>query len=334
MNTKQQLQLRGVNLGGWLVLERWMTPSLFEGTNAEDEYAFMASPHAHGKLEEHRKTFIREDDYKWLAAHHVNAVRLPVGYWVLEGDDPYVGAVDYLDWAMKMAQQYRIHTIIDVHGLPGSQNGMDHSGQKGGAQWLRHRSLRRKTLDHLEGIARRYRDNPYLWGIQITNEPKFGLIQFKLRSYYQAAYALLAGILRPDTHIIFSDGFTPRLLSGAIQPKHQPVAMDVHLYHMTTPLSQFRSPGWYLRKVVRRKKLLQKLQRDQPIIIGEWSAVLRGETMQRLPKDRQEQLTDQHIAAQLTAYRDVAGWFYWSYKTEAPGPWNFRSMIEAGRIRL
>jgi glucan 1,3-beta-glucosidase len=53
MNTKKQTQLRGVNLGGRLLLERWMTPSLFEGTNAEDEYAFMASPHAHGNLEEH-----------------------------------------------------------------------------------------------------------------------------------------------------------------------------------------------------------------------------------------------------------------------------------------
>ena len=24
-------KLRGVNLGGWLVLEKWITPSLFEG---------------------------------------------------------------------------------------------------------------------------------------------------------------------------------------------------------------------------------------------------------------------------------------------------------------
>ena len=29
-------KLRGVNLGGWLVLEKWMTPSLFEGLQATD----------------------------------------------------------------------------------------------------------------------------------------------------------------------------------------------------------------------------------------------------------------------------------------------------------
>ena len=28
----------GVNLGGWLVLERWMTPSVFAGTDATNEY--------------------------------------------------------------------------------------------------------------------------------------------------------------------------------------------------------------------------------------------------------------------------------------------------------
>jgi len=33
-------KLKGVNLGGWLVLEKWMTPKLFEGTTAEDEYSF------------------------------------------------------------------------------------------------------------------------------------------------------------------------------------------------------------------------------------------------------------------------------------------------------
>ena len=52
-----------------------------------------------------------------MAEHGVNAVRIPVGYWVLEGDAPYVEATTYLDWAMSMAEQYRLEVIIDVHGL-------------------------------------------------------------------------------------------------------------------------------------------------------------------------------------------------------------------------
>ena len=30
--------IKGVNLGNWLVLEKWMSPHLFDGTMAEDEY--------------------------------------------------------------------------------------------------------------------------------------------------------------------------------------------------------------------------------------------------------------------------------------------------------
>ena len=29
--------MKGVNLGNWLVLEKWMSPELFDGTSAEDE---------------------------------------------------------------------------------------------------------------------------------------------------------------------------------------------------------------------------------------------------------------------------------------------------------
>ena len=32
------MKVKGVNLGNWLVLEKWMNPALFAGTTAEDEY--------------------------------------------------------------------------------------------------------------------------------------------------------------------------------------------------------------------------------------------------------------------------------------------------------
>ena len=43
--------MRGVNLGGWLVLEKWMTPGLFAGINAVDEYTFMQTPGAAKKID-------------------------------------------------------------------------------------------------------------------------------------------------------------------------------------------------------------------------------------------------------------------------------------------
>ena len=48
-----------------------MTPSLFAGTGAIDEYTFMQTPGAAKKIDEHRRTFITESDFKWLAEHGV-----------------------------------------------------------------------------------------------------------------------------------------------------------------------------------------------------------------------------------------------------------------------
>ena len=65
------MALTGVNLGGWLILERWMTPTLFEGTDAQDEYSFMQTPSAKAKLRNHQKTFITERDFKWLVISYL-----------------------------------------------------------------------------------------------------------------------------------------------------------------------------------------------------------------------------------------------------------------------
>ena len=37
--------IKGVNLGNWLVLEKWMNPALFDGTTADDEYYLPTQQH-------------------------------------------------------------------------------------------------------------------------------------------------------------------------------------------------------------------------------------------------------------------------------------------------
>jgi glucan 1,3-beta-glucosidase len=327
-------KLHGVNLGGWLILEKWMTPSLFAGTDAQDEYELSRTPEGRERIKRHRRTFIVEEDFKWMKDNGVNAVRIPVGYWALESDDPFISAADELDWAMEMAKKYKLEVIIDLHGLKGSQNGYDHSGRVGRANWCTREEYREATLDSLEALARRYCSYDNLWGLQIINEPKIALFNLKLRRFYKAAYQRLEKTLKPHTHIIFSDAFTPRLLSGSLGKHTNRVVMDVHVYHMATLFSQVMSIGWFMSKLIWRGYLFERLSRTQPIIIGEWSGVMRHDTMRRLPKDEQAVLTRQYIQLQLDIFQDVAGWFYWSYKTSAPGLWNFRSLVEDGTINL
>lgn len=327
--------LRGVNLGGWLVLEKWMTPSLFAGTDARDEYTFMQIPGATDKIEKHRKTFITEHDFAWIAAQGLTAVRIPVGHWLFEAHDPYTPTIKYLDWAVKMAKKHRLKVLVDLHAAPGSQNGHDHSGRVGKALWYRSADYRRKTVEILAQIAEYYRNEPTVWGIELLNEPKPGVFQWKLRRFYRQAYQRVTEVGRPGLTVVYHDAFSPRLLSGAIRSNELfPVAMDIHWYHFLDWLHRWRSLESYFRKIRRRAGLIRRLQRRQPVIIGEWSLVVAGETLQKHPEAKSDEYTRRHTELQLGAYREAAGWFYWTYKTEKPGIWHFRSLVEDGLLSL
>ena len=325
--------LYGVNLGGWLVLERWMTPSVFAGTDARDEYTFMQTRGALAKLRRHQRTFITEEDWHWMSANGIQAVRIPVGYWVLEGDPPYAPCVDRLDWAFRMAAMYDIKILLCLHGAPGSQNGQDHSGRIGQSRWYRETPYQEQTIATLMLLANRYRDEPAFWGLELLNEPRPGLIQWKLRRFYNRAYRQLVTVLRPTTRIVYHDAFTPRLLSGAIFPPHpHRVMMDIHWYHFTFWAHKWVSIGWYYRIVAAHGRLIRSLRRRQGVVVGEWNGIIAGEKLDKFPKSDHAAIVREHCRRQVAAYADAEAWFYWSYKTDDRGVYHFRSMIEDKEI--
>ena len=110
----------GVNLGGWLVLERWMTPSVFAGTDATNEYELSKTIDGQARIQRHRQTFIQEADLKWLAQAGIRLLRLPIGYWALEDQPPYLSAKPQIDWLMDAAKRYGLQVLLDLHAAPGA----------------------------------------------------------------------------------------------------------------------------------------------------------------------------------------------------------------------
>lgn len=116
----------GVNLGGWFVLEPWITPSIFQpwaGTQqVVDEYTFSATvgkQQAQSQLSAHWNSFITEDDFRQIAAVGLNHVRIPIGYWAVnpQPGDPYVqGQLDVLDRAVGWANTHNLKVMLDLHG--------------------------------------------------------------------------------------------------------------------------------------------------------------------------------------------------------------------------
>jgi glucan 1,3-beta-glucosidase len=167
--------LRGVNLGGWLVLERWMTPSLFSGSEALDEFT-LSRGHSQ-RIKKHHQTFITEADFAWIAKKGLDAIRIPIGYWIFGDEPPFVGSIDQLDFAFAMSKKYNLQVVISLHGAPGSQNGKRHSGQEGKAGWHWNSRAKTKTLELIERLAKRYSRHSQLWGIEVLNEPSGGLVK-------------------------------------------------------------------------------------------------------------------------------------------------------------
>jgi glucan 1,3-beta-glucosidase len=312
-----------------------MTESLFSGTEAVDEYELVSTPDGVARVRDHHQNFITEADFRWLAVQGLNAVRIPIGYWLFGDEPPYVAGIERLDWAMEMAAKYGLKVLLCLHGAPGSQNGRDHSGRAGRAKWYTSARYREATIQFLERLATRYADAPALWGIELLNEPKFGIFQVKLRRFYRQAYGRLIKILRPGTHIVFHDAFTPRLMSGALgSVPEYPVVMDIHWYQSGGWLSRVESLARYFRRIARRVGLIQQLEVQQPVVVGEWSVVLSGEVLRRAGGLSEADAVWRHAQLQLGVYAQTHGWFYWTYKTEGRGIWHFRSQVEEGVINL
>jgi glucan 1,3-beta-glucosidase len=149
-------QVRGVNLGGWLVLEPWITPSLFyqfldtqrrfgdqaPAKTAMDSYTFctaLGKKEANKQMRLHWQKWVTEEDISKLARYGVNSLRVPVGDWTFAPYEPYIGCMDgaleELDRITVLAAKYDLDILLDIHAHRGSQNGFDNSGQGGSLTW-------------------------------------------------------------------------------------------------------------------------------------------------------------------------------------------------------
>ena len=92
-------RFQGVNLGGWMELEPWITPGLFyqfmgkhEGEVGIDQYTFcevLGPVEGNKQLHRHWKNWVTEAHIKELASMGVNTIRLPVGDFIFKPYGPY-----------------------------------------------------------------------------------------------------------------------------------------------------------------------------------------------------------------------------------------------------
>lgn len=353
--------IKGVNLGNWLVLEKWMSPDLFAGTTAEDETSLCQQLDDVSKRERfrtHRNAYVTERDFAYLASLGIEAVRIPVPYFLFGDVEPFVGCVEYVDQAFAWAAEHGLKIMLDLHTVPGSQNGFDNGGLCGVCRWHRNPDDVEFVLALLERVTRRYQGHPAFWAIEVLNEPISEEVwstldipsrypaadpaaaaesepvpSVFLRGFYRDAYARIRAV-DADVTIVFHDGF--RLAEWGTfftDAGFTNYLLDIHLYLMVhTWRVGDDDLEAYLRYIdTEFRPQLAAAAEYSPLIIGEWCLNTSSEriTTQDRPtrRDYYRRLAD----AQLDAWQITDGWFYWSYKLQVSGPeldgWDFGKTV-------
>lgn len=295
------MNVKGVNLGNWLVLEKWMSPALFEGTGAEDEYYLprMLSKEVYeARIKIHRAEYITERDFAAIRAMGMEAVRIPVPYFIFGDREPFIGCVRELDRAFNWAERYGLKILIDLHTAPDGQNGFDNGGICGVCKWSKNREEVEFVLGVLERLAERYGTRAGLWGIEVLNEPVTermwkifdvpnrypaadkvmaegsgpNTLEF-LRSFYLEAYDRLRMFMPEDKYVVIHDGFELMAWKDFMrEERYVNVVLDTHQYLMIAEsMGCGRTLPDYLAYIREHfSKDIEEMQQYFDVICGEW----------------------------------------------------------------
>jgi len=181
-----EVLLRGVGLGGWMLQEGYMMNS---SGAADTQHEFIEKLTLLIGEEETeifynnwRQNFITEQDVNSIANHGYNSIRLPMHYNLftlpieeepVEGENTWLDTgFDMVDELLTWCEANQLYLILDLHAAPGGQ-GMDAaiSDYDDSKPSLWESSLNQdKTVALWGKLADRYKDKEWIGGYDLLNE--------------------------------------------------------------------------------------------------------------------------------------------------------------------
>src|SRR3954447_24812858 len=304
------VMLRGVGLGGWMNMENFITGYPGNEAAMREAVARVTGPaRADAFFERLLDAFFGPQDAAFLASLGANCVRLPVNQahfegapfeWLSEGFERLSEAVDQLG-------AVGIHSVIDLHAVPGCQNQHWHSDNPThvAAFWKHPHFMERATALWVE-LASRFAGHPWVAGYNLLNEPADPSGEV-VGTWHDRTIAAVREV-DPD-HIVFLDGNT---YSTDFSAFGEPYENAVYACHDYARAGMAFGDGYNGERDVLEAKFLERTryQRETgtPIWVGEFGPVYTG--VPELDEPRYALLADQ-----LELYaRYGAGWSLWTYK--------------------
>jgi hypothetical protein len=174
--SNNQIILRGMGLGGWLVPEGYMlgtssfadSPTAFKNVVTQ----LVGAQNAETFFQAYRAGFVRKKDIDSLAKWGFNSVRLPMHYNLLTSapgvylESGFAIIDSLLDWC----EANQIYLILDLHAAPGGQNTGNISDYQGPPSLWESTIYQDWTASLWKTIAARYKNEPWIGGYDILNE--------------------------------------------------------------------------------------------------------------------------------------------------------------------
>ncbi|WVR03895.1 hypothetical protein IAU60_000894 [Kwoniella sp. DSM 27419] len=343
---------RGVNLGSWFALERWITPHVFRNATepGQSDFDIARGRDAKRTLEEHWDTWIGDDDWRWIKERGFNSVRLPIAYFhlcgplpeVLKGTDfepyhhVYEGAWGRIKNAVRTAGEHGLGILIDLHGAAGAQNPDAHASLSGGkvGLWDKHSNLASTSLA-LRFLASEFASVPHVVGLELLNEPANNA---KLQAWYKSTIDEVRTVSGPDFPIYVSDAWDTNHYASWVGGRHDFVVLDHHLYRCFTDDDRRKSGQSHAQELRGGFKGTfggQCGAAKGAIVVGEWSASLDSQGFPNgMPDGEKDAQRRAFVSAQLELFEQhAAGYWYWTLK-KGEG-WDAGwSAMDAGRAEI
>ncbi len=350
-NRPRHTQWRGVNLGGWLLLEHWMnqnigvTPHLDEHEGYDhysDEWTVckwlqqeVGSKGVVEKIEHHRATWITQDDFRKIKGMGLNAVRVPFGYWLVTGPregEPFVGpSLEHLDNCMHWGEQEGLDIVLSLHSLPGFQSGQQCTGKENN-YWTSTQWDVEASLQLLQIVVDRYKGQ--VAGICVCNEPSNKIPYKTLINFYRKSIDIIRSADASITILlpVYQRSFEP--FSKEIDLVEDPlIIFDLHLYQCFGSDWESRTICEHLQESLAGTGhcpgVLDITSHGAKCVISEWSVRLptweRGQAAypqwNSLSDEEREAVSKSYGYRQAASFHNLgcSGWFYWTWKVDSGG---------------
>lgn len=322
----ERVVLRGVSLGGWLMMEGYMLCGRNIPERAFKEgFLKTLGKEALDDFERcYRDTFITEEDIVLIKSWGANCIRIPFNYRVIEFEDrPFSlneSGFAYLDRAVEWCEKHGIYCILDMHSAPGCQNPGWHSDSYGEVELFSKEENKNRYYRLWHFLAEHFKDSSAVAGYDVLNEPVLPVTDEKpLKDLYDRVIGEIRSV---DTrHVIFLEGnMWSQRLRCIGRPKDDNVAYSVHAYPPLNFTHNFdiglEYPGrayginWNKQKFNIMAEPYRRLamKNRMPIYIGEFGVNARdgyyGE--------------NKWVSDFLDIFeKNGFSWTYWTYKTVA-----------------